>query len=226
MPVRPRLLSGNGTHSAKKPASQAEQELFAIADRYAVATLAAHYLPKEKDPAIRRLYIDAIGRIPTRAAQNVLVEYAIIDKDESVRERAATLLLNQKQYDLGASIGPLALQLQHKQNRIVRRAGTLLGQTNSPAAVLPLMDSVVTTHKIRIGGDANRTQAGFARDGSTSFNPGGGGPKEVTVNMENEEVLDALRTITGEDFGFDHDAWLSWYIENHTITDYDFRRDE
>ena len=210
----------------KRPAAQVQQELFDIVDAYAVATIAEDYLAPEADPDVRRLYIDAIGRVPNLPAQNVLVRYAIIDKDPDVRERATTLLLNQKHYDVRVSIAPIAQQLQNSQNAIVRRAGTILGQTKSPAAILPLIDSLVTTHKIVTGGDPRRTEAGFSSDGSTVFNPGGSGPQERIVQVKNDEVLEALRNITGQDFDFNVAAWKQWYIHYHTIIDYDFRRDE
>jgi hypothetical protein len=35
--------------------------------------------------------------------------------------------------------------------------------------------------------------------------------RDVTVFRT--EVLEALRTITGQDFGFEHAAWRRWYEE-------------
>jgi hypothetical protein len=37
--------------------------------------------------------------------------------------------------------------------------------------------------------------------------------QERDVTVYRSEVLDALRLITGEDFGFDEAAWRRWYEE-------------
>jgi hypothetical protein len=50
---------------------------------------------------------------------------------------------------------------------------------------------------------------------SATFSPGGGGPREqmpriITLRFQNVEVLATLVKLTGQDFGFDINAWQRW----------------
>ena len=39
----------------------------------------------------------------------------------------------------------------------------------------------------------------------------GGGPTIISQSYRNQAVLDALSTLTGQNFGFDKQAWKAWY---------------
>ena len=51
----------------------------------------------------------------------------------------------------------------------------------------------------------------FGKNGGPSGLSMNSKPKTFTHLVQCQEVLDALVTITGEDFGFNPVAWLSWY---------------
>ena len=52
----------------------------------------------------------------------------------------------------------------------------------------------------------------------------GGGPKIVSFNVPNQPVLDALVTITGQNYGFDKQRWRAWYASQKKTETLDARR--
>ena len=225
-PRRTALSRWKKSFRTKSP-RQASAELFEIVNAPMVPVIAGkgHLGKAKNNPALRIIYLEAIGRVPTRQAQNLLAEYAIVDEDEKVRDRAGILLQNPELYNPHAAVGTVAKHLRSSSNERVLRAGSLLEEINSPAAILPLIGGFVTKHTISTGKDPNRTSFGQST-GGTSFSPGEG-PATVERTFRNEQVAQALRSITKESgFGFDAAAWKEWYIQQHTITEYDFRRDE
>lgn len=210
----------------KKSDAQVRSELLSIVDKRLVSLIASKdYLSKAKTtPKLRTLYLEAIDHAGSSQSQTVLVKYAITDSSSDVRDFATTLLMNADKYNLSNAVGPASKYLRSSKNSQILRAATLLEQINSPAAILPLMGSLVTTHKVATGNDPNRTTIGQGT-GGTSFSPGGG-PTHRDVTRSNDEVRQALRTITKTDFGFNSNDWHQWYVREHTITRYDFRRDE
>lgn len=211
----------------KKPEAQVRSELLNIVDKKLISILASKdYLGKAKNnPKLRMLFLEGIDHAGGTQAHTVLVKSAITDSNAAVRDLATSLLLNADKYNLANAVSPASIYLTSNKNSQVLRAATLLEQIKSPAAILPLMGSLVTKHKVSTGIDPNRST--FSQGtGGTSFTPGPQGPATVDVNKSNDQVRQALRTITKVDHGFDSAAWHEWYIREHTITEYDFRRDE
>ena len=212
----------------KKPNAQVRSELLSIMEPRLVSLIASKdYLEKakkKKNPELRMLYLEAIDHVGGLQAQNILVVHAITDADPAVRDLASTLLVNPDKYSLANAVGPATKYLGSSKNSHVRRAAVLLEQVNSPAAILPLIGSLVTKHKVATGNDPNRSTYSQGT-GGTSFSPGGG-PSHREVTLSNDEVRQALRTITKSDHGFDAKTWSDWYVQEHTISNYDFRRDE
>jgi hypothetical protein len=65
----------------------------------------------------------------------------------------------------------------------------------------------------------------------TGNTPGGGGlsmnegPKIIEVPHQNQQVLDALMALTGQNFSFDHRAWSYWHASQTKQVNLDARRD-
>ena len=127
-------------------------------------------------------------------------------------------------------------ELRDRNNVVVRRAGTVLAKIGDETSVPALIRALVTTHSYKVRVPVQGYS--FGVDGSI---PGGTGlPPEievglrtgvydsvqvvpllgaaratklipVAVNRENEEVLMALRQITGNNFGFDENTWQRWW---------------
>jgi hypothetical protein len=60
--------------------------------------------------------------------------------------------------------------------------------------------------------------------GGIGMGMGGGGPKVILYYVHNQSVLDALVTITGQNFSFDQRAWRTWYAAQTKTPPIDARR--
>lgn len=207
----------------KKDFETVRSELFGIVDALSLRYFESRFLRKADDPRERELYLEAIGRVPTAEAQRILVQYAVEDSDREIREQAV-LQLEQPHYPTERSTRYLASSyLKHPSNRLIRRAGTIIGRLKDESAIIPLIGSLETVHKEATGTDPNRLNTRFDSSGGVGF--GTGGPKSVTVRRQNQSVLQALADITQQDFGFDSELWMDWYVAEHTVTNYDVGRD-
>ena len=207
----------------KENPSVVERQLYALVDQNSL-DLVARLMKDEKRSPVRRLYVDAIGRLPSGYARNLLVGYAITDPDDDVRERAITML-QQDKYDAFQSTTTAAAYLNSPENYMVRRAARLIGILKADNGPYYLQQVLVTSHKRATGNDPGRTQGSFSNTGELQSFGQGGGPTHKIVEIQNVEVLDALREYSGQDYGFDETRWKRWYIENHVSTEEDMRRD-
>ena len=116
----------------------------------------------------------------------------------------------------------LAKFLVSKNNATVQRAAYALGELNSTHAILALAKALQTKHLIRPGNNNTGAQRVQGNAGGESF--GFGGSKPVSRVFRNEEVLDALKKITGQDFGYSEAAYQKWFIQNYTHVNLKARR--
>jgi len=176
---------------------------------------------------VRILYIEALANIGTPAAVEAL---AVCSLDDPVEEVRLTCLDYLHKETLPDVVDYYVGKLRSKDNRLVNRAALGLGYMKDPSAVGPLIDALVTTHKYKI---VTRNPGSM----STTFGTGpngaagpsglsmGGGPKIVEQRHTNQSVLDALATITGQNFSFDQQAWRYWYASQKKRSTLDARRD-
>ena len=182
---------------------------------------------EHRDVGMRRLAVEAIGKVDSPVAMNALINFAIQDPDISVRQAAATELENQPHF-LPEQVAAMVAGggfLQHAENRIVERAGQLLGQVPSDAAILPLINALQTSHKVSTGRGQGRTSVQSV-GGNIQGLDTGGGPTTVDQISSNQSVAGALRAITGQEFGFNEPLALAWYIENYAYTEMELRGDD
>jgi hypothetical protein len=207
---------------------QAREKIAAINDRNAIRGLAIG-LRDDRDPRVRVLFAQALGRFEVPEATHELAAAAIYDPVEEVRLTCLDYLERKRRPDV---IAYFVAKLRDKKstNEIINLAGAALGRMKDPAAIGPLIDALVTVHKFKVvtGGGGNM---------SSSFgkgpNSGGTGismnaqPKIIKRNIPNQAVLDALVAITGQNFNFDKDAWQTWYASQRKKPDVlDGRRDK
>ncbi|MFM9059979.1 MAG: HEAT repeat domain-containing protein [Planctomycetaceae bacterium] len=198
---------------------RAAEEIREIVDPCAVPALAAA-LVKEPAGQVRGWYLEALARIGSPDAGRTLVAAALDHPDPETRIAACERL---------AATGPrgalptLTAALRSGDNGQVNRAAEALARLGCPEVIGPLIDALQTRHVV--GADAPEGQM------STTFTPSGGGramgggPKRTVVVARNAGVLEALVTITGENFEWDADAWRRWLAaRNAPPADFDPRR--
>lgn len=192
-------------------AQQAAQSIRAIDDPLAVAPLSTMFR-KERVRAVKTMYADVLASINTRESVAFLIHASLNDADVEIFYYCLNKLV-------ALQVPRLADEyidsLRDASNERVNRAAAALAEIGDRAAVSPLIDALVTVHqrvlpgKSGIGPDA--TAATFGSDGSANISQNEG-PQVQIARVQNPQVLEALRTLSGEaGFGFDQQRWRYWY---------------
>jgi hypothetical protein len=202
--------------------AKARAEIESIQDPHAADAIVAA-LRRENDPALKRLWIDVAARLNAPSAIDALVNLSLSDPEEDVRNECLDKLIQSRRTGLAT---PFIRALKDKDNVIVNRAGAALKLLNDRAALGPLIDALITKHRIKVS-DANPDQQSYtmSKDGG-GFSFGGGGPQFIVQSMRNPAVLDALVTLSGgTSFDYDQVQWRSWLAAQAKAAAVDIRRD-
>lgn len=194
------------------------------------------FLLGDANVEVRRLAVQTLAQIDGQAAVPALVRVALGDADQSLQNSAFGVLTDEQR---AAAVPIIERALRDESNLIVRRAAILLGKSGVRQAIPSLIDALATSHKIRVP-QGPAYAVGFNRDGSQGSTNSGLPPdveaalrtgqlpygvvidtsnvrappvKWVTVRvpLQNTEALDALRTLSHQDFGYDKRAWRLWW---------------
>lgn len=202
--------------------AQARTEIQAINDPQAADAIVG-VLRRENDPQLKRLWIETASRLNSHVAIDALVNLSLTDPDDEIRHQCLEYLIKSPRPGL---VTPYIRSLKDKDNEIVNRAGTALGQIGDRDAIGPLIDALITKHKTKIS-DANPDQQSytFSKDGG-AFSFGGSGPQVVVQSVRNRAVLDALVTLSGgASFDYDQVQWRGWLAAQAKAAPVDVRRD-
>ncbi|MHB1033033.1 MAG: HEAT repeat domain-containing protein [Pirellulales bacterium] len=203
--------------------SREARELIRGIDNPAAVKGLAQYLASEPRPQVRTLYIEALGRIGTQDAIHILARAAMEDRVEELRLSCLDQLKPGKHPE---AVAVFIDALRSKENAIINRAAVGLAHMEDPRAIGPLIEVLITVHKIKVSEGAPG-QIGAA------FSPSGGGglsvgpkTKIVKYTMQNQAVLDALVALSGgANYNFDVRAWKTWFAAQKKPTTLDARRD-
>ena len=216
---------------------EANKRLKELDDPYAVKAL-KEALDEETDSDIRKKYVEALAHIDTLAAKEALAVRTLVDPIDEVRYTAMDYF-KEKDPDL---VAMYLRALRSKDNTIINRAAEGLKKLKHPAAVGALVDSLVTSHKFKVTvGNPGSMSMSFAQPSSgaaqSAVNPAGGsgfggigfsaggGTQVVTQIVSNQKVLDALVTLTGENFQFNVNQWKFWLASQKSPASAAARRD-
>jgi hypothetical protein len=201
---------------------EARAQLVSLSDPAATGAI-VRMLSNEKDPWVMQQWVAALGRIDHPLATQTLVDLSLNDPDDDLRMLCLDLLTREGRQP---PLLPYVRALKSEDNEIVNRAGIALREIGDVEALSPLIDALVTTHKYLIDdGQSGRLNAGMVNGGG-GFSAGGKGPQIVRRDRENREVLQALVKLSGKhDFGFDEQAWRSWFINEQSSDRIRTRRD-
>ena len=202
-----------------------QQRLLQVTNELSLAKLFATARDKKTNTRLRRLIIEAIGSVPNDVAAQQLIFFAIHGENLDIQQKS-TDLLKQKHYDPQSIVSHVVRggTLRSQSRDIINSSGRLLAEIGSPEAIVPLMNSLQTIHKVSTG-----KRPGGMNAASVDGNVQGldtGGPASEDRRFNNPVISSALQSITGQRFGFDRPSWMSWYIENHSYTEMDMRGDD
>ena len=208
---------------------EAERAITGITDPRAVPAL-LKWLESERDEWTRRMLLETMHAIPHSDVTKKLVQLSVESDNPEERVQCIDYLLRQRS---PVSLTPYVKYLTSKRsnNVIVNRAGYAMGQLGNKDAISPLIDRLITRHKYRIRPeDEAQINANFsptAAGGGGGLQMGGKGPKFVTKNHKNLDVLRALGALSdGQDFGYDPVAWRRWFVNEQQYEYYSSRRDK
>jgi hypothetical protein len=202
--------------------AQARTEIEAIRDPEAAPAIVA-VMRRERDPNLKRFWMEIVSRLNHPSATDALVDLSLNDADEETRHQALEYLVRSHRRGIAT---PYIRTLKDKDNVMVNRAAAALGQIGERDAIGPLIDALITKHKVKAS-DANPDQHAytFSKD-SQAFSFGGGAPQVVTQSMRNPAVLDALISLSGgPSFEYDQAQWRTWLAAQAKATAVDVRRD-
>jgi hypothetical protein len=182
------------------------QSLSSIKDPVAVRPI-GEYFAKERVRGVKTLYADVLATINTREAIGVLVQRALEDNDEEVFFYCVDKLAQLKPPHVGDAF---VAALKDNDNAKVNRAATALARLQDRSAITPLIEALVTTHT-KVVDTGEYTTAGFG-NGTTALQKGDG-RQTLVFHVYNQPALDALSKLTGADFGFEKQAWTTWYAQ-------------
>ena len=180
-------------------------------------------LQDETVESMRKMYIEAMARIGSPDAWQVLIGCSLDDADEEMRQTCLDYI--EKQTGTGA-VGTYIKRLRSKENYMINRAASCLAQMKDPSSIRPLIDALVTLHSFQVtpaSGNMNPTFGNSPQGGTFSF--GGGAPKFEDRMVQNTSVRDALASLTGQDFGYDQAAWKRWLISQKKTVGVDAQRE-
>lgn len=193
-------------------ADQAAEEIREISDPLAVAAVAAA-LASEPVFAVRRAYVEALAHIRSPDAIATLIGTARDHPDRETRFAAVERLVMIGPHQ---AVSPLVAGLASADNAQVNRSAEALGRLGLPEPIGPLIAALETKHLAAGGGQpAGSTSATFTpAGGGLSM---GGGPKPKLVAVRNDRVLEALVTLTGQNFEWDAAAWRAWLANERAL---------
>ena len=203
-------------------APEGEREIRGIRDPRAAIAL-AEQLGNEKEPRqLKLLYVDMLGRLPSTVSIDSLVKHAMEDPDGKVREAC---LDEVTRVGSERATESFVRRLKNSERIMVHRAAIGLARLKAKSATLPLIDALVTEHKVLTRGGSAGLAPTFSDQGS-GLNAGGG-PKIEEKDFTNEPVLHALTSIhRGVNFGFNKTVWKNWYVLNNVPQAVNLRRSE
>jgi hypothetical protein len=147
----------------------------------------------EEDDWTFEFLLGVLGQLDDPRAVQTLVKYSLQDDDPEIRAKCLDYLTGGMR---PVSILPYVQALKSKDNIIVNRAGEALGMIGDPAAISPLIDALVTTHKYQLSPGSNPGQI------SADFGGSGGGFLWAATDRDETKggptVLRAAREAVGK----------------------------
>ena len=193
------------------------KQLAAIDDPTAVVPL-VELFRSNKNANLREVLAEVLGKFNHSEATQALVEASLFGSRE-LQMQCIHLLEKNGQ---AAVVKQYLPSLQSTNNQLVRRAGYALGVLGDDQVILPLIKALNTTHTRLVGGAGN----GGINYGRGGLSAGQTKPKKVDQTKTNKEVRSALVKLTGEDFDYNEQRWLDWYLARSTPPRLDLRREE
>lgn len=204
------------THSVVSFHSEAEKQLLEISDPAAFPAIVR--LLEDYHARVRLLALELVNRHRIPEAAPMLARLTLLDPDPRLSDAARVTLVDIKDEE---AFKVLIKGLRHRQSGVRHRACVALGLFKDARAVPFLILSIkelflVSVKKEELPSEEKTELPPLAYHSLSDRMTRGvwtanSGPDKKLVIRINQDAIDALRTITGEDFGDDEDAWQNWW---------------
>ncbi len=203
---------------------EAVQNIREIRDPHAAPAI-VKLLDREENPRVRELYLSTLGELKHPATVKKLVQLSLEDPVREVRQQCLDHLLRVHQ---PISLTPYVKSLKDRDNAIVLRAAEALQRVGDAAAISPLIDALVTTHRVTTpDAPPGEFNASFSPTGGGAGFSFGGGNKVYKEDKQNLSVWRALVELSGgQNFEYNERAWRRWFVNLQVHEHVDARRDE
>jgi len=196
---------------------EAQRSILAITDSIAVGPL-ADMLEEERDERVRRIYLETLNRIDTMSSLMAIVYWSIEEPLEDLRIVCYGYMEGSPQV-----VDFFTSRLYNSDPDVINESAYVLRIMEDPRPVPDLITRLVTTHHY------SRTIG--SPSGGTFDNRGGIGMSQGTreeawdETKNNDDVLAALKHLTGVDYGFDVARWRQWWGQRRELSQFRSRRD-
>ena len=205
---------------------EAVQNIREIRDPHAAPAF-VKLLDREENPRVRELYLSSLGELKHPAAVEKLMQLSLEDPDHEVRQLCLDDLLRVHR---PISITPYVKSLNERKNSndIIQNAAEALERIGDTAAISPLIDALITTHRVNNPNAApGEMNAAFDPSGGGAGFAFGGSNKIYREDIQNLAVRSALIELSGgQDFEYNERAWRRWFVNLQVHEHVDARRDE
>lgn len=216
--------------AARKQFADGRAQIMGIRDPFAIGPMAE--VLSRGDVPTRRLLVEALARFEQDEAVMNLIVLALLDRDSGVRASAGDALAARKDMRIADAV---RRAMYSEREWTIRNAAATLGRLKAMEAV-PDLVSMLSTERLGIErvSDAIYLDSiiyvfgrpvGYSSGGSyLIYQPNGigcMGPGALVAAVDHYEVAlksvyrtevqEALIAITGQNFGFDRDAWMEWW---------------
>ncbi|MCU0708487.1 MAG: hypothetical protein MUF23_09360 [Pirellula sp.] len=170
----------------------------------------------------RSFYFQLLQQMPPQAVAPAIISIALEDADMTFVNSALDYLESSDELVQEMALASFAARLKDKKKR--ERAAYCMAPIADERFIGMLIDSLLSTDLVVPAGPPGALNAGVGRDGGVGFSSGGQQPQQ-RVN-QHKNVLATLTQLTGQNFGFDVQAWRVWFAQTYAYENLDLRRDE
>ena len=212
---------------------QGRDRILAIEDPLAILPLTRNF--GKGTLMQRRLLVEALSKFEQDESTMNLAVMALVDRNAKIRRAVISQLIRRKDERVPAQFRKA---LGSKNEELVQRAAFALASLDRKEAIPELIEALTGRARMRVYvpvrryfGEFTEVFAGNSRiqigeRRSVRIKPQIGvvdsrGVVQVEVEQRvhdvtvyRTEVLEALKRLTGQNFGFEHDQWRLWYQEN------------
>jgi hypothetical protein len=168
----------------------------------------------------RAFYMKLLQQMPPQSVAPAMISIAMEEQDMTFVSEAMNYLESSE--DVVREMALAAFEKNLKSNKTRDRAAYCMSFIADERFISMLIGSLLSSDVIVPTGPA--LNAGTGRDGGVGFNAGGQKPQQ-RIN-QHKQVLSTLSQLTGQNFGFDVQAWQYWFAKTYALENLDLRRDE